>query len=55
MSDEYDIIVLKKATVVYCASCKQDPRTPEKEVCNYCLLAEVHRSNEDPEKIHEEH
>jgi len=31
MSDEYDIVVLKKATVVYCASCKQDPRTPEKK------------------------
>jgi len=55
MNDEYDIVVLKKAKVVYCSTCKQDPRSPEKDVCNYCLLAEVCRNSEDPEKIYEEH
>ncbi len=53
---EYDIIYIRKAMVVYCKSCKPDPKTPLQEVCSYCILAEIHKAQkEDPDTIHEEH
>ena len=52
---EYDIIFIKKAEVVYCKACKEDPTTEPVEMCNYCTLAEIRQSYLDKDKIHEEH
>ena len=52
---EYDIIFIKKAEVVYCKACKEDPTTEPVEMCNYCALAEIRQSYLDKDKIHEEH
>ena len=53
---DFDIIYIKRALVVYCQSCKPDPKTKLKEVCNYCILAQIHKlQQEDPDTIHEEH
>ena len=53
---EFDIIYIRKAMVVYCKSCKPDPRSALKEVCSYCILAEIKKTEqEDPDKVHEEH
>jgi len=51
---DYDIIFIKKAKVVYCKTCKQDPETKQKDVCNFCILAEIHKSALEPDKIHYE-
>ena len=38
---DYEVVDVKDAKVVFCVTCKKDPKSEPQPLCNQCLLREI--------------
>jgi hypothetical protein len=38
---DYEVVDIKSAKVIYCITCKKDPKSDPQDLCNDCLLREI--------------